>query len=378
MGTQQAAASRPASSRLPSRLVDLATSRPMAAALLTYVAIRGACILVLAFWASSRHIGIISILGKHFDSVHYVSIATHGYSTMNLAFFPLFPMLIRAAIVLPVDPATAAVVIAWAGSLGAVTGIFKVGEHVGSRRTGLALVALWAVLPHALVESMAYTEGLFTAFAAWSLYFALRERWLLAGALCCLASLTRPTGLALVAALGIAAISAIMKGREWRALAAPLIGITGWIGYITWVGIRLGRADGWFWVQRHYWHSYFDAGRANLHELHVILVGHRISLMLYVVTAVVLCALLFFVLAASSGQRLVLVAYSAAMLLLTLGSNTGQNKARLLIPAFTLLLPPAAALAKVRAREAIAILFVLGAISAWFGGYLALIWRWSP
>ncbi|MGN6723247.1 MAG: hypothetical protein ACTHJM_11610, partial [Marmoricola sp.] len=108
------------------------------------------------------------------------------------------------------------------------------------------------------------------------------------------------------------------------------------------------------------------------------LTAHRIDLVLYLVTAVVACALLFFVLSLSSGQPLVLIVYSASILLLTIGSNTGPNKARLLIPAVTLLLPPAVALAKVRHREAIAILTTAGALSAWFGGYLALIWTWSP
>jgi len=350
----------------------------MLTAVLSYAALRALSLVILAIWAAHRHTNLVTLLGRHYDAAHYVSIANHGYSTMNLAFFPLFPGLIRAATVLGCSATVAAIAIAWLASLVAAAGLFKVGSLVGDHRTGFMLVALWAVLPHALVESMAYTEGLFTAFASWSLYFALRERWVLAGVLCCFAGVTRPTAVALIAALGIAAIVEVVRNRRWVALSAPAIGGAGWLGYLVWVGVRLHRADGWFWVQKHLWHSQFDGGRYNLTEFEQLFTGHRNSLELYVVSAVVLCAGLFLLLSLSARQPLILVAYSASVLVLTLASSTGLNKARLLIPAFALLLPPAAALARARTRDAIAIVGMFSAVSAWFGGYLAFIWPCSP
>jgi hypothetical protein len=350
----------------------------MVAAVITFAGVRGVCLVVLAIWAARRHRSLFTVLAQSYDAKHYVSIVEHGYSTMNLAFLPLFPLLTRATLILPISAAAAALAVAWAGSVAASTGIFKVGSYLGGARVGLVLVALWAALPHGLVEMMAYTEGLFTAFAAWSLYSALRERWLLAGVLCLFAAATRPTGIALVAALGVAALIAAVRTRAWQPLLAPIIGVLGFAAYMVWVDVRLGRLDGWFWVQRTLWFSRFDGGRFNVSQTKHLLSTDRNFLMIYVVTALVVLAALLLYLSISARQPLVLVLYSAGVLLLTLGSNTGYNKGRLLVPAFALLIPPAVALAKARTRDAVAILVLLVAVSAWFGGYLAFIWHWSP
>ncbi|MGN6162078.1 MAG: hypothetical protein ACTHOG_10315, partial [Marmoricola sp.] len=341
------------------------------------VAVRALSLLVIAPWVASRHHRLVGVLGRHDDAVHYVRIAEQGYTTANLAFFPLFPALIRAANPFPLTTSTHAIAIAWIASVIAAAGIFKVGSLVAGNRVGLMLVILWAVLPHAIVESMAYTEGLFTALAAWSLYFALRERWLLAGLVCFAAGLTRPTAIALIVALAFGAGVAVVRQRDWKALLAPALGAVGWIGYLAYVASRLHRADGWFWVQSTRWGSRVDGGSYDYQEFRHILEGSG-SPVLYVVAAVVIGAVLLLLLSISSRQPLMLIVYSAGVLALTLASDTGFNKGRLLLPAFALLLPPATALAKARLRESVVILGFAGAASAWFGGYLLLIWHWSP
>lgn len=346
-------------------------------ALAGYVTIRAVSLVVLAIWASHHHLSLLTILAKRYDAVHYVAIA-HSYTTKDLAFFPLFPMTIRALLFLPVSAPVIALVVAWIGSLFAAAGIFKVGQFVGGARVGVIAAILWGALPHAVVESMAYTEGLFTAFAAWSLYFVLRERWVVAGVLGFFGCLTRPSGIALIAALGIAAILAVVRTRRWQPLIAPMLAGTGWLAYILWVAQRLGRLDGWFWVQRTYWYSTFDGGRSNLTETKRVLLGHLNAAELYEVTGAVFVAALLLVLSASARQPKPLLVYSAALFVVTIGSNTGPNKARLMIPAFALLLPVATALARARTRDTVAVLTTFAGASAWFGGYLALIWPRSP
>jgi Gpi18-like mannosyltransferase len=116
------------------------------------------------------------------------------------------------------------------------------------------LAALWAVVPHALVQSMGYTETLFTAIAAWSLFALLRRHWLAAGLLCALAGLTRPTGVALVVATALAALVAVVRRRDgWRPWLAGALAPVGSLGYLVWVGHRLGRADGYLHVQKDAW-----------------------------------------------------------------------------------------------------------------------------
>src|SRR5690606_16686344 len=124
-----------------------------------------------------------------------------------------------------------------------------------------------------VVQSMLYTETLFTALAAWSLYCVLRRQWLAAGVLCLLAGLTRSASAALIAAVGLAALVAVWRDRErrWRALAAAILAPLGLLGFLVWVGWRLGRLDGYFYVQGTAWGSSLDGGQYTLLTLSTVL-----------------------------------------------------------------------------------------------------------
>ena len=150
------------------------------------------------------------------DAGWYAGIADRGYGTVvqhpdgrllsDYAFFPLFPAAER---VFRVAIGTTSPWPDWSSrssrSVVAAVGIYRVGELLKGERAGLLLVLLWALLPVGAVQWMSYSESLFTALAAWSLYFVLTQAWLPAGWLCLLAGLTRPTGAALVAAVVVAA-----------------------------------------------------------------------------------------------------------------------------------------------------------------------------
>jgi hypothetical protein len=111
----------------------------------------------------------------------------------------------------------AGLLVSLAAGVAAAYGITRIGELVpgGSRRAGLLLTALFASAPMGVVLSMAYTEALFCALAAWALVWVLREQWLLAGLCTAAAGLVRPTGSSLIVAVGLAALAAALDG--WRA-----------------------------------------------------------------------------------------------------------------------------------------------------------------
>jgi hypothetical protein len=67
---------------------------------------------------------------------------------------------------------------------------------------------------------MAYSESLFTALAAWSLYAVLTDRWVTAGTLALFAGLTRPVGLAVVAAVWVTALASFARDRRAAAAGA--------------------------------------------------------------------------------------------------------------------------------------------------------------
>jgi hypothetical protein len=353
------------------------------AAVLAYLTLRAIGLVVLA--AGCDH-PLWRVLTRY-DGLRYATIVSDGYDRAagpgltNLAFFPLYPgltALVRLA--LPVHVLTAALLVSWAAGLAAATGLYAVGAHLGGRRTGLLLAALWAVLPHGLVESMACSETLFTALAAWTLLAALRKHWLTAGLCCVAAGLTRPTAAALVAAVGLAALAAVRRRpADWRAWCGLVVAPLGLLGYVAWVGRRLGRWDGYLWVQRHEWKMTFDGGPSTIRTLHE-LTDRPLPIVYAVTTAVVLAGMALFVI--GIGERLPwpLLVYAAGVLILVLGgAGYYYAKARLLMPAFPLLLPVAYALARTRNRTVpVVVLTGLTALSALYGVYLAEVWTYSP
>ncbi|MFJ3900798.1 glycosyltransferase family 39 protein [Streptomyces sp. NPDC090025] len=359
-------------------------AKPPWAALGGYAATRLLGLLVLACWAAATGKDGLHRLRGRWDAVWYTRIAEHGYGHQvtlphgeihsDLAFFPLFPALERAvAAVSPLDAATAGLLVSWTASLAAAWGIHAVGERVAGRRAGVVLAVLWGVYPTAFVQSMAYTETLFTALAAWSLYALLKDRWLLAGALAVLAGLTRPTAAALIAAIGITAIVTVVRERRLRlrVLAGTLLAPLGWLGYVVYVGVRESSATAYFDVQAA-WGNSIDGGVA----LARFVAGQPWPAALGLCAAlallgwlVALCVRLW----RRERQSLPVLVYTIAVVVISLvGAAYFGSRPRLMMPAFGLLLPPAVALARLRTRTVVAVLGVLALASAVYGALTLL------
>ncbi|MGK5530393.1 mannosyltransferase family protein [Streptomyces sp. URMC 129] len=346
--------------------------RRAAPALLIVAAVRLLGVVVLELWDPAGEKAAVRLLSERWDSVWYASIAEHGYGRTvrtgdggvhsDLAFFPLLPVLERlVAAVSPLSVSGAGLLVSAVASLAAAWGLFAVGELLSGRRAGLLLAALWAAVPVGIVQSMAYTESLFTAFAVWALWALLTGRWAVAGALSALAGLTRPAGLAVAAAVVVTAAAAVASGRE-RAGGRLALGVVlaplGWLGFVGWVAVRTGSPLGYLETQEQ-WGNGFDGGRAFAAFVLDRLTGTA------PLAGLALCgglALLGWacVLCVRMRLPLPLLVYGGAMVALALcGAGYFGSKPRLLLPAFPLLLPAAVALA--RARPAAAALTVGGA-----------------
>ncbi|MGW5868074.1 glycosyltransferase family 39 protein [Streptomyces sp. NPDC055239] len=367
-------------------------------ALLAYAAVRLLGVLVFALWARREHRDVWHLLAESWDCDWYLKIADTGYAhtlgtqidANNLAFFPLHPLLIRAGSVLVPEPRGAVgLAIAVVCSFLAAWGIFAVGERLYGRRAGVLLAALWGSLPVALVQWMGYTESLFTALTAWALYAVLTGRWIWAGTLAALAGLTRPTGVALAAAVSLTALLTLWrrrredredKGRRIavRTLLGALLAPLGWLSYVAWVGFRLGRWDGYFAVQA-LWHNEWDGGLGTLRTVRDLLSVERPQLFLMMVTATLLASAALFVLSVGDRQPLPLLLFTGLLLLIVLGSKGVYfPRARFLLPAFPLLLPLAAALAHARVHVAVTVMVTAALTSAAFGGHMLLGWHGPP
>ncbi|MEU0130094.1 hypothetical protein [Streptomyces sp. NPDC006289] len=352
---------------------DTRSTRHRATALLTaaapalaaYAAVRAVGLLVLQVSASLAGKDAPRLLGGRWDSVWYQRIAENGYGHTvtlpdggvhsDLAFFPLLPALERAvAAVTPLTVRGAGITVAWLAGLLAAWGIYAVGARLHGRRAGVLLAALWGAYPTAFVQSMAYTETLFTALAAWSLYAALRGRWIGAGALCVLAGLTRPSAAALVAALALAGAAGLLRqygedGRDGllRRNARMVLGVClaplGWLAYVVFVAVRQGSPFAYFEVQAQ-WGNSIDGGRA----LAGFIAGLPLPAALGLCAALGLLAWLVY-LCVRQRQPLPVLVYGIGIVVVSLiGSGYFGSRPRLMMPAFPLLLPPAVALARLR------------------------------
>lgn len=200
------------------------------------------------------------------DGIWYLRIVRRGYPDYvpsgityddpeaRVAFFPLYPWLVRTADrILPGGDTFAALIVNLV--LGAVF-IVLVGllaRHWFGVRAARSSMLLVAFFPGSFVLSFAYSEALLLTLAAACLLAVSHERWVVAGVFAALGTATRPNGVALVVATAVAAIVAIRSSRRWSALIAPLLAPLGFVGYQWWIDRHTDESRVWFRVQGEAW-----------------------------------------------------------------------------------------------------------------------------
>lgn len=345
-------------------------------AVVGFAVVRLLCLIPAWLWAQSAHKDFVGLLTSQ-DGQLYIQIAREGYGedVTMLALFPLFPSLIVAChALLPVSFEIAALVVAWLTSLAAAWGLYFIGNYLYGRRTGIVLPLVWAALPNATVESMAYTENLFTALCAWTLYCVLERRWLLAAALSLIAGLSRPTASSLVAVVGVAAVVAIVQRRDgFRPWLTAALAPVGWVGYLGWAAHRTGRIDGFFHAQAQ-WGSSIDGGAYFVHFYWNVLARQGVLHYTFV-ALMLLLALCLFVLGLIDRQPWQFSLF-CALILASIFVTAGffQSKARFLLPAFPLLLPVARGLAQTTWPRILVVIAGMAATCAAYACYLFFLW----
>ena len=327
------------------------------------------------------------------DGGLYLDIATHGYphgfsydqsgklTGNTLAFFPLYPTLVRAVhVVTRLDVPMAGIVTANLALIAALIVVLLLFSRLYGRRTAVVAVVLLAgAQPMSLVFLMSYSESLFLALAAGMLLAAHRRAWLTAGLLALLVGLTRPAAVAAVVALGVAVLLHLVRERRisWRPLAALVLGCAGTPLYLLWVALRVGRADAWFQIQGAGWGTQWDNGRAIWDFLvQTLATGDG---WVPVSTAVLLIALVCATLVTwQRGSWPPLVVYGTSIVVLTLcQSNYYHSKLRLLLPALVFLVPLARSIARTRSRTAVLTLAVATLFGCWYGAYMITVWSYA-
>jgi hypothetical protein len=158
------------------------------------------------------------------DSLYLLGIAAGGYHAepiskgfLDWAFFPLYPIVTRAASVLTLgDIAVAGVIVSNVAFVAALVVLYRLAlPHLG-HDTAVRSLAFVALAPGAVAFAMAYTDSLFLLLAAGAFLAAEQRRWPWMAGLYALASLTRLQGVLLGLPLLIIVAQASGGWRTWR------------------------------------------------------------------------------------------------------------------------------------------------------------------
>lgn len=209
--------------RLPRVVMPVTETHPALQAVGMAVPWRRISVLAVFFWLVSRGayllLNLIAVwlpkssaassagmlgLWQRFDTNWYLGIARGGYlAPPQMAFFPLYPAIIRIVSVLCGGNLLVAGLLV--SNVTCLTAMIAIGglaarELRDLRAATFSMLAL-LLYPFSFFMTAAYTEGMFVTLAALCLLFARQGRWRLAAVMALLAGATRPTGVALIAPL---------------------------------------------------------------------------------------------------------------------------------------------------------------------------------
>jgi hypothetical protein len=188
---------------------------------------------------------LLAVWGR-WDAVHYIDIATMGYHGTDMAFFPLYPLLIAGLGSLLGNHLIAGLLISNAALFFGLLFLYKLVEHEFDRGVARRAIFYISIFPTAVFFSAVYTESLFFMLTVASFYYMRERRWWLAGIIGMFAALTRVEGVLLVVPFAIEWATAhwdALRAGEWR---KPVLDVAP----IVLICVGLGLYMAYLWVLR--------------------------------------------------------------------------------------------------------------------------------
>jgi hypothetical protein len=194
---------------------------------------------------------------QKWDGAWFLTLIREGYPTAvpmtdgradpsTLCFFPLYPAAVRVIRAFGIGTVPAAFLVVTLAGLAAAVLLWLLLRAMRDRAAADRGVALVCFFPGAVVFSMLYSETLMLALVAGCLLCLHHRRWVTAGALAALAGATRFNGLVLALPCAWAAVKAVRRQRDWRALAAPVLAPLGTVAFMAYLRLHTGVADAYF------------------------------------------------------------------------------------------------------------------------------------
>jgi len=267
-------------------------SRPVAAA---WIGSRTLLLGTLLVTAAVHGWSAVGVLGN-WDVAHFARIARQGYAPdhREMAFFPGLPLLMRLGSSIGLPPEITGMVLSLVGSALAAAALLRLAGPEGTtdRRAGTWPAGTWSagrwsagtwsavawlIAPTAVFTVVGYTEALFCAAAFWAWERARADRWATAALLAAFAATLRVSGLFLIGALAVLALTwPAARGldlvRRMRAAAGRavwlLVPLAVLAAYVVYLWAVTGSWTAWFAAQQAGWQRTFtwpwDSVRATL------------------------------------------------------------------------------------------------------------------
>ncbi|MCU1392670.1 MAG: hypothetical protein JWM34_1098 [Ilumatobacteraceae bacterium] len=200
-----------------------------------------ATIIVLAGASCGYSFTELSSVFRKNDASWFLSIAQHGYQPHGsrpsaIAFFPLYPALVRVAMFIFRKDVVAAFAVSAVASVVGHTWFYRALRSRPALRDGAQLsLLLFIVSPATIYFSLLYSESLFLLLTAGFLYFLLKDRVGVASVFAAFAALTRQPGFLCIVplALWVLTDTAMPWTRRMRRLGWTAVAASGYVAFLA-------------------------------------------------------------------------------------------------------------------------------------------------
>jgi Gpi18-like mannosyltransferase len=195
------------------------------------------------------------------DAPRYLNIAEFGYQSsgedkVNIAFYPLYPFLIRCFEVITNNYVVSAFFVSALASIATAIVLKKLVALDYSPQVARSSVLFLLIFPTSYFLHIGYTESLFLALSICCLFAARTDRWEWAGLLGGLATMTRINGMVLIPALAVEIIQQYRQtkrfNRRWLWFLVVPSGLIFYLFCNLWVN---GNLFSFLEFQRSFWHK---------------------------------------------------------------------------------------------------------------------------
>lgn len=137
----------------------------------------------------------------NWDGQQYLSISQIGHTGYKVAFFPLYPLLIRLFSLTGVSNLWAGLILANLFTLLAIFFLYKLAILDYSAEVTKKIILSLLIFPTSFFLGAVYTESLFLLLSLSAFYYARKNYWLIAFLLAGLTAVTRLVGIAVIIAV---------------------------------------------------------------------------------------------------------------------------------------------------------------------------------